>query len=1050
MRVARKQMKRESGIALLTTILLLLLMSSLLVGFVLVVSTGQKLGGTNNDYSKAFYAAEAGMEKLTADLGTLFNKNYAPTGSQIAAIQTTPPSLSGIRYVKYDGSTGYTITTTNPTDASGNPVATVTTIKSGPYQGMTALATPYLLNVTARTTAGSEVKLQRTTQTVGIPMFQFGVFCEGDCSFFPGPPFNFGGRTHTNGNLFLASGNTLTLSDRVTAVKDIIRTNLSNGFPTGTNYAGTVNVFNGSGTRPMAFNEGSLVGTVGSAANSNWPTISLGSSYYAGNMRNGTTGARVLNLGIVTLGSGSTQSIDIIRRPVQGESSSVTAERYIAQASVQILLSDNPLDITSLPCVDPTPPFDLSILAQPTAQWPTAGPAAVLKNLMQNNDIAGLSTTPVPLAASGSKPANFAASAYNPNDGYWLSTPQDYQIANSDTGVRPYKAGSGLPIIKGFLKIAIQTSYGTPCGTWKDVTVEVLGFGYAGRNMNPTPAPQTLGVGPTLKPGFTETAPGIWQNTAPINVGVYPCLPNAPKTACVAGVPNVWPLNPLPDTHQAATGVVTQAPPSRCPDVHPNAIIRLERVRDNPSTYAPPTAAKLYYEPCGVTLNAGGTVNAASVPQNPADYWPNTLYDAREGTMRDDVPGGTLVANKFYDTMTLISGSMQYVEIDMRNLTRYLAGALPGSGNLAFDAVTAPNDFSVYVSDRRNNYVNTSLPTSWPPLSPTRLESGEYGFEDSVNNANQFACPNSSIDSGEDLDGVGSATLFTYGQDAKHAMAYTTGVPFTPNTIGFGQYLAYPLGQMIGSGATNFAYTPNPNCISAPLTPTTIWPGAYTIHANEARENPAFFFRRAVKLFNGSDLSNLPLCPGAIRCGLTVTSENPVYIQGDYNCPNNCAGNVFNDNGHVATSVIADAVTLLSNNWNDVNSFTMPFSQAYRNGVTTYYRTAIVAGKGISFQQPTGYATSQDFGTDGGIHNFLRYIENWGGQTLNYRGSIISLYYNRQATGVFKCCTIVYSPPSRGYNFDVEFLTPNLLPPRTPLFRDVNTTGFTELLLPTQ
>jgi hypothetical protein len=83
------------------------------------------------------------------------------------------------------------------------------------------------------------------------------------------------------------------------------------------------------------------------------------------------------------------------------------------------------------------------------------------------------------------------------------------------------------------------------------------------------------------------------------------------------------------------------------------------------------------------------------------------------------------------------------------------------------------------------------------------------------------------------------------------------------------------------------------------------------------------------------------------------------------------------------------------------------------------------------------------------MHNFLRYIENWSG-TLNYRGSIISLYYNRQATGTYKCCNDVYGPPSRGYNFDTEFLQPNLLPPRTPLFRDVNTTGFTQLLLPTQ
>ena len=59
------------------------------------------------------------------------------------------------------------------------------------------------------------MKLQRTTQTVGIPMFQFGVFCDGDCSFFPGPDFDFGGRTHTNGNLFLAAGGTLTMKTKL-------------------------------------------------------------------------------------------------------------------------------------------------------------------------------------------------------------------------------------------------------------------------------------------------------------------------------------------------------------------------------------------------------------------------------------------------------------------------------------------------------------------------------------------------------------------------------------------------------------------------------------------------------------------------------------------------------------------------------------------------------------------------------------------------------------------------------------------------------------------
>src|SRR5271168_3645250 len=216
MRAAKKILRRQSGIALLTTILLMLLMSSLLVGFILLINSGQKLSGINNDYGKAFYAAEAGMEKLTADLGTLFSNNYAPP------------------------------------------------------------ATPYTMSVTARTSSGSEVKLQRTTQTVGIPLFQFGIFCQTDCSFYAGGTFNFGGRTHSNGNLFLASGATLTLGAPVTAYKDVITSALENGNPVSNGYTGTVNVFNGSGTTVLSPTEGSLTGTLGSGPNTGWPTISTG------------------------------------------------------------------------------------------------------------------------------------------------------------------------------------------------------------------------------------------------------------------------------------------------------------------------------------------------------------------------------------------------------------------------------------------------------------------------------------------------------------------------------------------------------------------------------------------------------------------------------------------------------------------------------------------------------------------------------------------------------------------------------------------------------
>ena len=411
-------------------------------------------------------------------------------------------------------------------------------INSGSYEGMTALQTLYTLNVTARTTSGSEVKLQRTTQTVGIPMFQFGIFSATDLSFFAGPQFSFGGRTATNGNLFLAANpGPLNLTEPVSAYLNVIRTNLSNGYSTSSSYNGAVNVFNGSSTRPLAETEGSLVGTIGSATNPSWPTISLGTADYAGNLRNGATGANQLNLGIVLLGNGTTQPVDMIRRPYVGESASVTNLRYFAQASIQVLLSDNPTDIMSLPCVDTTTqPVNLSQLTVPVTGWTALGgnPAA-LYTKMNTNNTAGYQTLPVPLAASG---AASGATAYTPGgtatlngNGYWLTTP-------SGTG---YTTASGLPIIKGYIKIEIQTAYGNPCGTWKDVTLEVLGYGYAGRNINPQGT------------GLTGTQYGASE-----------------------------PLLALPTTQMLSPYSATFA----CQyDVHPNAIIRLERVRDNPSNY---------------------------------------------------------------------------------------------------------------------------------------------------------------------------------------------------------------------------------------------------------------------------------------------------------------------------------------------------------------------------------------------------------------------------------------------------------------------------------
>jgi Tfp pilus assembly protein PilX len=159
-------MRKQAGIALITTLLLLVLMAAMVVGFMLLVSEGQRLSGMDSDQMRAFYGAESGMEKLTADLGTLFGTTYSPTGPQVDALMTNPPTLpssTGVGYVDAQGNNTYSIV--YPKDNNGNPKPQFAQITSGSsaFSGMSALETTYTLTVGALTNTGAQVKLQRTT-----------------------------------------------------------------------------------------------------------------------------------------------------------------------------------------------------------------------------------------------------------------------------------------------------------------------------------------------------------------------------------------------------------------------------------------------------------------------------------------------------------------------------------------------------------------------------------------------------------------------------------------------------------------------------------------------------------------------------------------------------------------------------------------------------------------------------------------------------------------------------------------------------------------------
>jgi hypothetical protein len=162
----------------------------------------------------------------------------------------------------------------------------------------------------------------------------------------------------------------------------------------------------------------------------------------------------------------------------------------------------------------------------------------------------------------------------------------------------------------------------------------------------------------------------------------------------------------------------------------------------------------------------------------------------------------------------------------------------------------------------------------------------------------------------------------------------------------------------------------------------------------------------AIRLINGSQLPSQ---------GLTVVSENPMYIRGDYNTV-----------AKVPAAVLADAITVLSNNWAPNNSDTKGnLDTNMRQATATTVNAAFALGPSAESVMGTG---------NGQLENDIRFLEDWSGNAFTYRGSIIDLWHSQQAVGQWQCCgsggTLYYTPPTRIWSYDTLFNTNP--PPGTP------------------
>lgn len=914
----------QKGVALIAVLLLLVLLSAVAVALVYKVNHEQHLQRTDMANTLAYYGGEAAMEKMMADLSNLYAQKAAPTNCDISALEALAPSqmVMGVTYPEY-------IFNVPPNAAGCNALpSTVQTISSGPNEGLQAQIVPLNLQVTADRFGVEEARLIRRVEVAEIPVFQFGVFSETDLSYFPGPSFDFGGRVHTNGNLFLAEGGgqTLTFHSKIRAAGDVVRDQLANGDDTqAQGRTGRVMIPSApsgcDGAQPACKdltvnpNWGSSIGgptpTYGGSgsSNPNWKTISP--TTYAGMILSGSTGVKKLTLPFVQPNVGP---IEIIRRPRAGEAptSSLGESRLYNQAQIRVLISDDPAELPG-GAGDPGNIRLANVKTSAGAPDYSAGvPVPGISNPAGNTYFAeaqnitatdknGVVTHP---AGPGGElnwsnipqiPPPAEATAIPKNAP--LLTPKTVVTAGPTTTVtQPWN------LLDGYLRV----EYRNGAGAYVPITKEWLEIGFARQNVPPSSS---------------------------------------------AGISNT---------------------------VHPNAILILQQQADRNGNGVIDAGELL---PDAGTNNITGGPNTITGQLTRNNWYPVNMYETREGEFREiNPPPASPNCN--------VGGILNLLEIDVNNLRRWITGAIPGSGGLV--EFTSQNGYILYVSDRRGA-VRSNQPTN------AGIITGEYGFEDVINLSDPAnGNPNGVLDAGEAVNGLSAAE-------------------------GVATYSANFLGLGFG--------VPQPG--SLPNTPVNC--------LNQARQNWVSGPRHGVRLVNGT-LGNLPTRPDNGLGGFTLASEQPAYILGDYNA--NAAG--FGD-PHASSAVIADSLSLLSNNWSDLRSFQFPKRAANRPGLTSFYRVAVAAGKNMNFPTSTLPGVPQDFGTDGGVHNYLRFLENWGGATLNYRGSMASLFYSQYATGVFKCCGTVYSPPTRSYFFDTDFLDLSKMPPGTPKFRDVVNVGFQQV-----
>ena len=175
-----------------------------------------------------------------------------------------------------------------------------------------------------------------------------------------------------------------------------------------------------------------------------------------------------------------------------------------------------------------------------------------------------------------------------------------------------------------------------------------------------------------------------------------------------------------------------------------------------------------------------------------------------------------------------------------------------------------------------------------------------------------------------------------------------------------------------------------------------------------------------VRIRNAESLqSSIVTAPQVL--GMTVVSDQAMYIHGDYNSTNK-----------IPAAVLTDALNPLSNVWNLNDMLSLDSNVNNRVASNTAFNAAVMSGTNTT--GGTEGAGGQGGTYNGGLENYPRFHEKWSGKTFTYRGSFVSLGNSRHQDGAWVYGNPQYKAPNRDWDYDTDFNDAANLPPLTPRF----------------